>query len=125
MSGFIKNGKLSKRGKSTYANRTIRSCSCKECSEVKEDLARDYKCLAMSPLAEYPETFHHTDKRELVVGGEEEFIQYAKQRVAKQMRVLPSSVDVTFMELVGEYVIYVDGTFCGYYHTLEELEQYF
>lgn len=125
MGNFIKNGKLSKRGKSTFANRTIRSCNCVECSEVKEELSRDYKVVAKASLAEYPETFHHTDKRQLVAGGEEEFIQFAKLSVAKQLRVLPSSVDVRFHDLVEEYVIYVDGTFFGYYHTLEELEQYF
>lgn len=125
MGGFYKNGKLSKRGKSTFANRTIRSCTCRECSEVKEDLARDYKSVANATLAEYPEYFHHTDERELVVGGEEEFIKTAKLRVSKQLRVPSTSVEVTYHEIVGEYVIYVDRVFFGYYHTLEELEQYF
>lgn len=125
MSGFIKNGKLSKRGISTFANKTIRSCTCRECSGVKEELAREYKVIAKSSLAEYPEHFHHTEARELVVGGEEEFIQTAKLSVSKQLRVPSTSVEVTYHELVGEYVIYVDRVFFGYYHTLEELEQYF
>lgn len=125
MGAFIKNGKLSKRGRSAYINKTVRNCTCIECSEVKEGLAREYKAVAKSTLAEYPEYFHHTDDKDLVVGGEEEFIQTAKLEVSKQLRVPSTSVEVTYHELVGEYVIYVDRVFFGYYHTLEELEQYF